>query len=280
MFQTIKSTQDDSVNFIKRDFDGWVECRYVRRSPEYFCVYLSSQTGCNRGCKFCHLTATQQTSAYDVNTEGFLEQAQTVLRYSKSQPKAKEVNFNWMARGEPLANRIFLGNARPILEQLYGLANKYKVAPKFNISTIFPKTFKQSLVKTFRHTPTFYYSLYSMNKDFREKWIPGAMDPEKALDLLADYQAVTRKIVMLHWAFIDGENDSLEDLDRIVKALDVRGLIVDFNLVRYNPFSNESQESPFLARNLEYMQENIRGKAKMVSRVGLDVKASCGTFIS
>lgn len=59
--QMLKSQLDSSVNFVETQLVGFLESRYVRREPRYFVAYLSSQTGCNRGCGMCHLTVTGQT---------------------------------------------------------------------------------------------------------------------------------------------------------------------------------------------------------------------------
>src|SRR3954470_14116196 len=103
------SSEDASVNFDRPADVGRIECRYVRRCPDYVVVYLSSQTGCNQGCRMCHLTATGQTRLRDVTHEEFLEQAATVLdHYRRETAPARAVHFNFMARGEPLANPVLL----------------------------------------------------------------------------------------------------------------------------------------------------------------------------
>ena len=260
-----------------------MECRYVRRNPDYFTLYLSSQTGCNRGCKFCHLTASGQTEYENVDVADYLRQARIVFDHYKSQEPAKEVAFSFMARGEALANTVLLRDGRSLFSSLARLADVHNLVPKFNISTIFPTTLRSNLARCFSpYYPTIYYSLYSMNPEFRKKWMPGAMEPNKALDLLSDYQKTTNKIIRLHWAFIEGENDSLEDLEAIAQAILSRGLVCDFNLVRYNPYSPVQGKEPsqdILQRNIDYLQTKIRGKAKIVNRVGFDVKASCGMFV-
>jgi adenine C2-methylase RlmN of 23S rRNA A2503 and tRNA A37 len=162
------------------------------------------------------------------------------------------------------------------------MAVKENLKPKFNVSTIMPKTFDRALTDVFRIiTPTIYYSLYSANDKFRNEWLPAAMPVDKALRLLAEYQAVSKKIVKIHFAFIKGENDSEADVAKICDMIQDNSLICQFNLVRYNPFSPEQgEESDFdvIQRNFDYIKSRLVG-AKMVSRVGMDVFASCGMFV-
>src|SRR4051812_45719747 len=90
------SSQDASVNWDRPADVGRIEARYVRRCPDYFVVYLSSQTGCNQGCRMCHLTATGQTRLRDVTHEEFLTQAETVIDYYRREaPPARAVHFNF-----------------------------------------------------------------------------------------------------------------------------------------------------------------------------------------
>ncbi len=280
----LKSNIDQSVNFIEDQLVGFLESRYVRKTDEYFICYLSSQTGCNRGCKFCHLTATNQTAFKDSDYQDYLNQALQVFRHYRQETKANYIHYNFMARGEALANKILLKDADKILYSLADLAVQEGLNPKFNISTIMPQTLSdKKLTDIFKIiTPTMYYSLYSMNPSFRKKWIPSAMNPLEALDLLKEYQDMTKKIVKIHYAFIKDENDSIEDLTEMCIEIERRGLLTEFNLVRYNPYSTvqgEESSDLVIARNLDFLKQNFKGKVQMIPRVGFDVKASCGMFV-
>ena len=286
--QVLRSREDASVNFVDQRERGIFESRYVRRCDTYFVAYLSSQTGCNRGCAMCHLTATGQTSFVHSDVDDFRRQAEQVCgeyaeSVDKGAPEAQYMHYAFMARGEPLANRSMLNKSREVLNALGEVAEQMTDLPaKFCVSTIMPKTLTTSLVQVFPYvTPTIYYSLYSLDADFRAKWLPGAMPAETALDRLVEYQRFTKKTIKIHHALIAGENASVSDAYRICNALLLRGLRCEFNIVRYNPASaeqgREASESDIQAYVGVVKAHGF--PIKVVSRVGHDVKASCGMFV-
>lgn len=282
----LNSEIDRSVNFVEQQLVGFLESRFVRKCDEYFIAYLSSQSGCNRGCTFCHLTATGQTSFVDSSHNDFMAQAIQVFKHYRAQNKpAKYMHYNFMARGEPLANKILLDDGDALLTKLGQVAKEEGLPAKFNISTIMPLTLKKSLVDVFHYiNPTIYYSLYSTVPEWRKKWMPGAMDVHQALDMLAEYQDFSKKIVKIHFPFIAGENDSVEDMSAICDAIDDAGLICEFNLVRYNPASEDQgveSSDEIIERNINILKSrfNFDTKVQIIPRVGFDVKASCGMFV-
>lgn len=288
-FEILKSTEDWSVNFIS---DNNLECRYVRRVPEYFIVYLSSHNGCNKACRFCHLTQTKQTDFEHTTIEEYLEQGLAVLDYYNTIAKnthgiAKKVNFNFMARGEPLANKYLLANAPLLLSQLDEEAKKLNLETNFNISSIMPEEVLnhnlKDVFKDVEQTHSIYYSLYSLEQQFRKRWLPKAIDPDTALTQLKEWQDVTKQLVVFHWAFIEGENDSTCQINNILDKVNKYGINAKFNLVRYNPYSiNQGIESSeeVIQRNFSIIQQHFNHPdSRIVPRVGFDVKASCGMFI-
>ena len=277
--QTLKSSLDASVNFVEAQLQGFLESRYVRREPRYFVAYLSSQTGCNRGCKMCHLTATAQTQFKNADLVDFVSQYDTILRHYQMDEPAPLVHVNFMARGEPLANPTVTETSTELLQALHQRSRDLNLHTKFNVSTIMPLTLRKSLVDCFPLVqPTIYYSIYSVDPVFRKRWLPGAMNVEAALDLLYEYQYVSKKIIKLHGAFIEGENDSLQSVAHMMEAVLKRGLRAEFNIVRYNPFdAGQGAETPHLDAIHSLIGEHM--PCKIITRVGSDVHASCGTFV-
>ncbi|MGE3809207.1 MAG: radical SAM enzyme, Cfr family protein [Gemmataceae bacterium] len=281
------SSLDASVNFDRPVDVGRLEARYVRRCPEYVVAYLSSQTGCNQGCRMCHLTATGQTRLRQVTHAEFLEQADTVLaHYRAHTAPARNVHFNFMARGEPLASPVLLDHADDLLSELASRAVALGLRPRYLVSTILPRELGERALEDIFvvYHPEIYYSIYSMNEAFRRRWLPRALPADEALDRLAAWQRHTYKICKIHYAFIAGENDSAADVHAICDAVEKRKLTVHVNIVRYNspdPEKNGMEASEdVIERNAGIYRARLpAARVRVIPRVGFDVQASCGMFL-
>ena len=282
----LKSSIDDSINFVNDIAPGQaLEARYVRRHADYFACYISSQTACAQACRFCHLTFTGQNKPRNATVPEMLDQARTVVDYYiQEAPRANYIHYNFMARGEPLDSSIILDDGYFLMEQLTTIATKASLLPRVLISTIMPKSMQDIELEDIfcGFHPEIYYSLYTLDPDFRRKWLPRAIDPALALAKLAKWQRYTKKIVRIHHALIAGQNDSLDHAIDIVNAVRSAELRADFTLVRYNPASpKHGKESSSYEAYAQILREQIPGvRVKVIERVGFDVAASCGMFIN
>lgn len=286
-FLSTHSQQDASINWIRPTEVGYLEARYVRRVDDYVVVYLSSQTGCRQGCRMCHLTATGQTKTRDASVEEILEQADVVLDfYRREAPRASVVHFNFMARGEPLASEVVTSSADRLLGELGERAVSLGLKPRFLFSTILPKALGERALQDIfvLHQPEIYYSIYSTREDFRRRWLPSALPVSDALDRLASWQRHSYKLVKIHYAFIEGENDSEADVHAVCDALNERKIAAHVNIVRYNPPTDRHGREPgedILARNAKIFAERLPlARVRVIPRVGFDVAASCGMFLA
>lgn len=299
------SEQDHSVNYVH---DSGFEHRFVQRSDDYFIIYVSTFTGCNQFCKMCHLTATGQTSMVPASLGELTTQWRTTLNGVAHLPVTpSKVHLNFMARGEPLLNPSVQNNMYTIVKTFNDDVNRhFGFNPKDRqiktipiLSTIFPAElappgtghwqFKKSLDKMVRgipvgEMPRVYYSLYSTNPSVRKKWLPKAMDVDMALNGMKHLKQLGMKNNKIHYAFIEGVNDSKKDIDSILDMLDNRDLLdLKWNIVRYNPYSEKyGKESPehIIGARVQELTDVIGVQnVDVIPRVGTDVYASCGMFL-
>jgi adenine C2-methylase RlmN of 23S rRNA A2503 and tRNA A37 len=283
-FTRLDSALDKSVNFFVSTPDGGkIETRFVQRYSDRFIVYISSMTGCDKACRFCHLTQNGETMATLLTREQMVAQADQVLKESDFQG-ATLVHFNFMARGEPLSNPAVDAT---LFKQLKVLAHERGLDCRIKVSTILPLDVITEDGRNLwdEDTPPvdLYYSLYSVDASWRKRWIPKAKAPDEALAWLRRYQQTSGNRVILHWALIDGENDDLKNAGAAFDRATAANLNFDFNLVRYNPANDKSRESSEI--NIENFMKIAESavsegqRARMVNRVGFDVAASCGMFL-
>ncbi len=285
----MESQLDGSVNFVWHLDRGQIEARYVRRVNERFIVYLSVQTGCALGCRMCHLTQSKQVAARDLTVAEILMQAETVLAWFQKMvgrgeiEAATVVDFSFMARGDFFNNPHLIAQADDLLRSLEEMARELNLQVRIKISTIMPRAIDGARLTedVFRQsTPDLYYSLYSVDPHFRKRWLPRALNPESALAMLTGWQAQSRKLVILHSAFIAGENDSRASINAMAEMIWRNGLRCDYNVVRYNPFSDVfGAETPHLGYCVAWLKAALpQSHVKVIDRVGSDVYASCGMF--
>jgi 23S rRNA (adenine2503-C2)-methyltransferase len=288
----LRSTEDRSINIVNPTDDGGaIEARFVQRTEDTIVVYLSSMSGCNLSCRFCHLTQTGQTMMTPVTVDGYRKQAGAIFDILQAEKKlegVKIVHFNFMARGDALSNPHFIENTADVITALRDKADWYGLAPKFKISTIFPKSdysdaFLQKWVATtltLHPDIEFYYSLYALNNEFRKRWIPKAMDPEVVGAMFRG----TVKRLRLHHALIEGENTSVKNLVAIGQWMERHDIHGHFNIVRYNPFSKacgseaSDETIEFWRRGMEKLDRVV--SSRVITKVGEDIAASCGMFIT
>lgn len=287
---------DGSINWVIPFKKSKLECRYIRRDKKYISAYVSSHNGCVMGCKFCWLTATNQTNFNHVKLDEYLIQLDTILNEAKDYDLDGDkddirINVNFMARGEALANKIVVNNYGQLYTSYRELINKYGYKNlKMNVSTIMPNTIKdRTLESIFESYPVnICYSLYSLDENFRKKWMPNAMDCYTALNKLREFQEKTDNPITFHWAFIEGENDNIEEVQKIadtLKKLDFT--TTKFNLVRFNPDPESTYKEPseeklakiFNIINKSMTNNGATQKSRIISRVGYEVYASCGMFV-
>lgn len=282
---------DGAINVVRPYGKGHLEARLLYRdlddseAKRRACLYLSSHSGCRMGCRFCFLTQQKQTSMKHSTVEQYVSQASEMLgHHVEGGLKVARLHYNFMARGEPLANNAVINRWSELSAGLHRAA--YTLggfdSVRCNISTIMPSVVApHDLRDVFGHLPPWlYYSLYSLDPAFRAHWMPNAMPVVAALDKLAALQRENEQPITFHWAVIRGANDDLDNAHAIAKLIKEYDFDGRFSLVRYNPHPNSqsSEAAPERLAEIHQILSSAVKSSKIISRVGFEAYASCGMF--
>ena len=224
----------------------------------------STQVGCAVGCTFCMTgrdgLARQLGSAEIV--------AQVAL--GRSLRVVRKVVF--MGMGEPAHN---LDN---VLDAIEWLGSEGAIGHKNLVfSTVGDRRVFERLPLG-RVKPALALSLHSTIKGQRATLMPRAsrIDPAELVELGECYARATHYPIQYQWTLLDGINDSVEELEGIVRLL--AGKYAVMNLIPYNSVTGLAFRRPSPERATAMaLQLNERGiLTKLRQSAGQDVEGACG----
>ena len=252
---------DGSARFLVELADGQtVESVLLPRDG--LCV--SSQVGCAVGCTFCM-----------TGRDGLLRQlgsaeivAQVVLARA-SRPVNRVV---FMGMGEPSHNLDNVLEAIDLLGSHGGIGHKNLVFSTVGDRRVFDRLPRQTV------KPALALSLHSTRAELRAELMPRApkIAPEELVDLAETYARATTYPIQYQWTLIDGVNDSIEEMDGIVRLL--AGKYAIMNLIPYNAIDGLAYQRPSRdkADALAAYLNRHRVLAKLRQSAGQDIDGGCG----
>ena len=127
-----------------------------------------------------------------------------------------------------------------------------------------------------------FYSLHSAIQETRDELIPNAMPIAEALPALLDYSEENKHNLIIHHMFIDGFNDTDEEVEALVQLIKDYCLhkhelrILRYNTCEVSTFIHESDRFKEIIKRLMEVHPFI----KVQISAGSEVKAACGQFIT
>jgi len=234
---------------------------------------ISSQAGCAMGCAFC--ATGQMGFARHLSATEIFEQAALFARELAARGERLS-NIVMMGMGEPLHNYDAVVAAIRRLNADLGIG-----ARKITVSTV-------GLVPQIRRLAdegvqvTLAVSLHAATDDERSSFMPvnRRWPLAELIAAVRDYQAATRRRVTFEWALIAGQNDSVEQAERLGALL--RGLICHVNLIPLNPTAGYAgaPTDPDQAARFVAVLERAGIPATVRVRRGIDIDAGCGQLKS
>lgn len=241
-------------------------------SDDRLTLCVSSEIGCNMGCKFCF--TGKQKMKRKLTVSEILGQ---FLRVQAALPEEMKIsNIVFMGMGEPLDNSEAVFKAITILKSDWGINFSRR---KITVSTsgLVPKMHLISDNKV-----RLAVSLNAVDDEMRSKLMPinKKYPLKELLQACRNFYKATGDKITFEYVLIKDETDSLENAHKLYKL--TKTIPCKINLI---PF-NEHPGSGFLRPNEEsvrqFQEELIRLGAHVLLRktMGRDIYAACGQLRS
>lgn len=281
--KSVQESADGTKKFLFELYDGRTiesvlipsELKDEEGKPKRWTVCVSTQVGCNLGCKFC-ATAT-------MNLLRNLTAGEIVDQYIEVQRHAEEkiTNLVFMGMGEPMHN---YDNVFAAVDIFTDQRTHMLVPRRITLSTagVIPGIMRMAdegrIIKLA-------LSLHATTQGVREKLMPIAKKYTLTQlgDALEYYYRATKKDVTFEYILFDGVNDSLDDakrLARFARRVPTRINVIPFHKIDFTQptgLAAELQPAPqeTFDRFLAYLHAQD-AHVMVRSSSGLDIEAACG----
>ena len=265
---------DDTRKYLIRLKDDLLIESVLMKYKYGYTVCISSEVGCNMGCKFC--ASTIGGLKRNLEASEMLMQVYLLSRHNK----IKISNVVIMGIGEPLQN---FDNVVKFLKLINDENGQNISLRNITISTcgIVENIYKLS---EYNFPITLALSLHAPNQVIREKIMPIAKkyNLKDVMTAMADYFIKTNKRITFEYSLIKDLNSSIKDAHELVKLFNdsFSGRHVDFNV---NLIAvNEIDETKFVAPNINEVNafKEVLEKAGISTlirrKLGKDISGSCG----
>jgi 23S rRNA (adenine2503-C2)-methyltransferase len=234
-------------------------------------VCLSTQVGCDVGCRFC--ASGIGGALRDLAVGEVLEQALRVERLLAERGE-RLTHVVFMGMGEPLANYEVTVEAVRRLAAPWALGLSQR---RITVSTVgLPKQIER-LAEEGLHV-TLALSLHAPNAALRRELIPWAhgVDLERLLAACRRYVEATGRELTLEYCLLAGINDLPQHAGELARI--ARGLSAHVNLLLYNPVPGLPYERPSRNRAIGFLKRlRTKGvRAHLRESRGLEADAACG----
>jgi 23S rRNA (adenine2503-C2)-methyltransferase len=271
--QIVKKETDQKEETIKFLFklhdDQFIESVLMKFDYGYS-VCISSQIGCNMGCKFCASGLLKKIR--DLTVDEFILQIVEIQNYLSAKYHTHISNIVIMGIGEPFDNYDNLKQALNIFNNHYGIAigsrhitvSTCGIVPKI---LQFAREFPQINLAISLHAPT---------NDLRNQLMPinKAYNLETLIKTIKEYLAITNRRISFEYILLKDINDSDLHAEQLGKLL--KGLLCYLNIIVYN----QIQEKQFIpsSRYLSFMQILKKYGIVVTKRLerGIKINAACG----
>ncbi len=269
----VKVERDVEVNkYLFELCDGSLVESVLMRHDYGTSICVSSQVGCNMGCKFCESGRLKKVRDLKV-----YEMVLQILQVEKD-IKERISHVVIMGIGEPFDNYLNVTNFIRIINHAKGLAIGSR---HITVSTsgIVPKILEFA---DFPYQVNLAVSLHAPNDKIRDEIMPinKAYKIKDILDALKIYYKKTNRRITFEYIMIDGVNDKDENAYELCELL--KGLNCYINLIPYNETNNIQYKRSKNDRILKFYDIIKKNNMSVTIRreFGSNISAACGQLRS
>ena len=262
------SKLDETVKYLFELYDGEFIESVLMKYEHGYTICISSQVGCNMGCKFCASGLFGKTR--DLTASEMLSQITAVQK----DRNVRISNVVMMGMGEPLDN---FSNTSKFLELVSDEKGLNIGLRHISVSTcgVVPGIDKLSALDL---PITLSVSLHAPFDEMRSEIMPVSRrwNIEQLIAACRRYQGVTGRRISFEYSLIAGVNDSVfcaKEIARITK-----GIMCHINLIPVNPVVENSYSKPDenKVNSFKKMLISLGCNATVRRTLGADINASCG----
>lgn len=270
IINTLIDPRDETTKFLFELSDKRVIETVLMKFDYGYSICVSSQVGCNMGCKFCASGLLKKIRS--LNVDELVLQVVTVNNYLRQNNKSPISNLVCMGIGEPFDNYDNIKKFLSILNDPFAIglgARHITVSTCGLINKIveFGKDFPQMNLAISLHAP---------NDELRDKLMPvnHAYPLSMLIDSLIKYQKITKNRIGIEYILLKGINDTAECAKQLVKIL--KPIYCYINLIRYN----EVAENEFKTSDKVNDFSKILNSNNIICTIRLErgskIAAACG----
>lgn len=259
---------DGTVKYLFEFFDGNRVESVLMRYKYGISICVSTQAGCNMGCKFC--ASTKLGKARDLTAGEILGQ----IYKAQNDCGERISHVVLMGMGEPLDN---FENVVRFLNMVSDPDGLNISGRNISLSTcgIVPKIFELSELD-FKLTLS--VSLHAPTDEIRSSMMPiNKKYPISSLmDACRSYTKTTGRRISFEYTLIKGVNDSKEHAEKLCSLL--KGMLCHVNLIPVNSIKDSEYEKSE-KQSIEAFRGYIESKgisATVRRKLGDDINAACG----
>lgn len=264
-------SKDGTVKYLFRLDDGSLIETVLMQFDYGKSVCVTSQVGCNMGCKFCASGIFKKQRNLEIS-----EMVAQIMYIQKELDKEDDriSHIVVMGTGEPFDNYDNVMEFLSIVNNDNGLAIS---ARHITVSTcgIVPKIIEFSKAK---YQYNLAISLHAANDKLRNELMPinKVYDLEKLMDALFEYEKLNNRRLTFEYILLKGVNDSEKDAKQLSRLL--KGHHYYINLIPYNSVDEKIFKNVNRDETMRFYDKLMKLGVRCTIRKehGNDIDAACG----